>query len=111
MKIGSNVNGVWFILYLGYNFKLCVFESFLVIWNFRTHKVYCCKKKFNANFVYAYCCVYSIMCFGLGFLQVLQMSSVTTLTLSLWLNVECKGMWGQENVFENETHSHKCEIM
>jgi hypothetical protein len=24
-----------------------------------------------------------------------------------WLNVECKGIWGQESVFKNETHSHK----
>jgi hypothetical protein len=52
--------------------------------------------------------VHIVVCFGLGFLQVLQMSSVTTLTLGLWLNVGCKGTWGQENVFENETHSHKC---
>ncbi len=82
-----------------------------MIWDFRTHKVYCCKFFFNASFVCAYCCVYSIVCFGLGFLQVLQMGNVTTLTSSLWSNVECKGMWGQENVFENENHFHKCEIV
>jgi hypothetical protein len=34
-------------------------------------------------------------------------TSVTTLTLGLRLNVECKGIWGQESVFECETHSHK----
>ncbi len=32
---------------------------------------------------------------------------VATLTLSSWLNVECKGPWSQESVFKCETHSQK----
>ncbi len=32
---------------------------------------------------------------------------VTTLTLGSWLNVECKGQWGQESVFRCETHFYK----
>jgi hypothetical protein len=32
---------------------------------------------------------------------------VSSLTLGLWLSVECKGPWGQENVFRCETRSHK----
>jgi hypothetical protein len=37
------------------------------------------------------------------------MEYVVTLTLGSWLSVECKGTWGQKNVFENETHFHKWE--
>jgi hypothetical protein len=32
---------------------------------------------------------------------------VATLTLGSWLNVECKGPWGQESVFKCETHFQK----
>jgi len=34
-------------------------------------------------------------------------NSISTLTLGLWLNMECMGPWGQKNVFRGETHSHK----
>jgi hypothetical protein len=36
---------------------------------------------------------------------------VTTLTSGSWLNVECRGTWGQESVFESETHFHKWGTM
>jgi hypothetical protein len=36
---------------------------------------------------------------------------VTTITLGSWLNVECKGLRGQENVFGCETYFHKWERM
>jgi hypothetical protein len=34
---GSNENKVEFLSCVGYNFKLCVFKTFFVIWDFRTH--------------------------------------------------------------------------
>jgi hypothetical protein len=33
--------------------------------------------------------------------------NVATLKLGLQLNVECKGMWCQNNVFGSVTHFHK----
>ncbi len=39
--------------------------------------------------------------------EIATVANITTLTSSLWLNVEGKGTWGQKSVFKNETHFHK----
>jgi hypothetical protein len=43
--------------------------------------------------------------------MVIKCKGVITLTLGLQPNVECKGSWGEENVFKCETHFHKWRRM